>query len=315
MDGPAARAAHRDRRRHALAAAALLAGTSLPGAAQELEPRAYSPNPVGVTFVLGSYNRSTGDVLFDPSLPFSDVEAQLNAGAFGLGRTFGLFGRSATAAIALPYVWGDISGNVNEEASAITRSGPADTRLRLSVNLIGGPALTPAEFMRREPRTTLGASLTVIAPSGEYDPAKLINIGSNRWSFKPEFGLSVPWRRWFFDAYAGVWLFTDNGDFFGGNERAQDPIYSIQLHASYTFRPSLWIALDSTWYEGGRTELNGVHNDDEQSNVRIGLTLSVPLIRQHSLKLSWSDGATTRVGGDFVTYGIAWQYTFVSGEH
>ena len=86
----------------------------------------------------------------------------------------------------------------------------------------------------------------------------------------------------------------------------------MQLHASYTFRPSLWLAFDSTWYDGGRTELNGVRNDDKQSNVRIGVTLSVPLFRQHSLKFSWSEGAKTRVGGDFSNYSIAWQYTFFS---
>ena len=196
----------------------MLAGASVPAASQELDPRAYSPNPVGVTFLLGTYARSTGHVLFDRSLPFSDAEAQLNAGAVGLGRTFGLVGRSATAAIALPYVWGHVSGNVNEEARAISRSGLADTRLRLGVNLIGGLAMTSAEFMRRDPQTTLGASLTVVAPTGQYDPAKLINIGTNRWAFKPELGLSVPWRRWFLDAYAGVWLFTKNDDFFGGND-------------------------------------------------------------------------------------------------
>jgi len=290
----------------------LLVGTPLRGYGQDLEPRAYSPNPVGVNFVIGAYTRSSGDVLFDSSLPFSDVEASLNAGALGFGRTFGMFGRSANAAIAVPYVWGDISGNVNEEARAITRSGLADTRLRLGVNLAGGPAMTLAEFSRRTPQTTLGASLTIVAPTGEYDPSKLINIGSNRWSFKPEIGLSMPWRRWYLESYAGVWLFTDNDDFFGGNARAQEPIATLQLHASYTFRPSLWLAFESTWYDGGRTELNGVRNDDKQSNIRIGVTLSVPLFRQHSLKFSWSDGAKTRVGGDFSRYSMAWQYTFFS---
>lgn len=296
------------------AALLLLAGMIHTGHGQELEPRAYSPNPTGVHFVLGAYTRSMGDVVFDPSLPFSDVDATLNATTLGFGRTFGIFGRSANAAIAVPYVWGDVSGNVNEEARAITRSGLADARLRLGVNLIGGPAMTPAEFARREPRTTLGASLTVIAPSGQYDPSKLINISANRWSFKPELGLSIPWRRWYLDAYAGVWFFTDNDDYFGGNHRSQEPMATFQLHASYTFRPGLWLAFNSTWYDGGRTELNGVRNDDRQSNARIGATLSIPVLRQHSLKLSFSDGAVTRVGGDFSTYGIAWQYTFFRQE-
>jgi hypothetical protein len=36
--------------------------------AQELEPRAYSPSPVGTTFLLGGFGRSEGGILFDPSL-------------------------------------------------------------------------------------------------------------------------------------------------------------------------------------------------------------------------------------------------------
>jgi hypothetical protein len=278
--------------------------------AQELEPRSYSPSPVGANFLVIAYTNTTGGVLFDPSLPFSDVDANLDALALGYGRTFGLFGRSASALIALPYVRGDLSGNVGEQARAISRSGLADPRIKLSVNLLGGPALTPAEFARRTPVTTLGASLTVVPPTGQYDSSKLINIGSNRWSFKPEIGVSVPLDRWYLEGYAGVWLFTDNDDFFGGQHREQDPITSFQLHASYTFRPRLWLAVDSTWYTGGRSTVDGARRNDLQSNARIGLTLSLPLGARQSLKLTWTDGATTRIGGDFSTFGVAWQYAW-----
>jgi hypothetical protein len=278
--------------------------------AQELEPRSYSPSPVGANFLVIAYTNTTGGVLFDPSLPFSDVDANLDALALGYGRTFGLFGRSASALIALPYVRGDLSGNVGEQARAISRSGLADPRIKLSVNLLGGPALTPAEFARRTPVTTLGASLTVVPPTGQYDSSKLINIGSNRWSFKPEIGVSVPLDRWYLEGYAGVWLFTDNDDFFGGQHREQDPITSFQLHASYTFRPRLWLAVDSTWYTGGRSTVDGARRNDLQSNARIGVTLSLPLGARQSLKLTWTDGATTRIGGDFSTFGVAWQYAW-----
>jgi hypothetical protein len=292
----------------------LLAGAPDESPAQELEPRAYSPNPVGANFLLVGYLRSTGDVVFDPSLPLSDVEAQLNAGTVGYGHTFGVFGRSASLVVAAPYVWGDISGNVGEEAHAITRSGPGDPRLRLGVNLVGGPALTPAEFAARTPAATLGASLTVVPPLGEYDSSKLINIGSNRWSFKPELGVSVPVGRWFLEGYAGLWLFTDNDEFFGGVRREQDPVATLQLHASYTFRPRLWVAFDSTWYAGGSSTIDGVENDDRLENTRIGATLSLPIGQRHSLKLAWTDGVTTRLGGDFSTFGAAWQYTWLQAS-
>ncbi len=283
--------------------------------AQELEPRAYSPSPVGTHFFVLAAGRSTGGVLFDPSLPYTDVHARLSAGAAGYGQTFGLFNHSASVALAVPYVRGSASGNVGEDTREVHRSGLADASLRLSVNLIGGPALTPAQFARRTPRTTLGASLTVVAPVGQYDPARLINIGANRWALKPELGLSHPIDRWYLEVYAGVWLFTDNTEFRGDNRREQRPIATFQAHASYTIRPRLWLALDATYYAGGRTTVNGTHKADRQENSRVGLTLSVPAASHQSLKFSWSEGATTRIGGDFRTLGLAWQYIWLASRN
>ena len=282
--------------------------------AQELEPRAYSPSPVGVNFSLLGLVRSTGEVLTDPSVPIQDVEAKLNVGVAGYGHTFGVLGHQASAVLALPYVWGDVSGNVFEQARSVSRSGLGDLRLRVAVNLIGGEALTPREFMKRTPRTTLGASLSISAPTGQYDPDKLINIGTNRWSFRPEIGLTIPHDRWMFDLYAGVWLFSANPDFYGGVHREQDPMPTLQGHVSYTFRPQLWLALDSTFYFGGETSANGVSAGDRKENSRVGLTLSLPMGKGHAIKFNLSKGATARLGSNFTTYGIAWQHTWIGKQ-
>jgi hypothetical protein len=295
----------RDGLRVALVALALAAG--VPASAQDLEPRAYAPNPTGANFLLLGYGHSSGDIVFDAALPIRDVRAGLNAMSLVYGRTFGLFGRSAGATVVLPYTWGSLEGNVSEEQRRITRSGLADARLRLSASLIGGPALTPAEFATRRPRTTLGVSVVVAAPTGQYDPAKLINIGSNRWSFKPELGVASPHGRWWLELYGGVWLFTTNPDFFGGSSREQQPIGTLQGHVSYTFRPRLWLAGDATFYTGGRTTVDGGAPSEPQSNSRLGLTLALPMSRRHSLKVAWATGFTTRVGGDFDTLAIGWQ--------
>jgi hypothetical protein len=235
------------------------------------------------------------------------VSATLNAATILYGRTFGLFGRSASAGLGVPYAWGSVEGEVAETFRRITRSGLADARMRLAVNLLGGPALAPAEFARRQPRTTLGASLVVQAPTGQYDGAKLVNLGTNRWSFKPELGVSRPLGRLDLDFYAGAWLFTANDDFFGGQLRQQDPIGAFQLHVSYTFRPRLWLAADATYYTGGRSTLDGVEKDDGLRNSRFGLTAAFPLGRRQSLKVAWTSGVSTRVGGDFDSVTAAWQ--------
>lgn len=282
-----------------------------PAVAQEIEPRAFSPSPAGVTFVLLAAGRSTGGVLTDPSLPVDNVDAQIDGGTLGLGRSFSLFGRLATAAIAQPYLSGQFTGTLDGEPAAASRSGFADTKLRMSVNLLGNPAVSPAEFAKRQPRTTVGASLTVSAPTGEYRGDRLINVGTNRWAIKPEIGVSHPAGNWTLEASAGVWLFDDNSDFFGGKHREQDPLASVQAHVSYTFRPRLWLSLNTTYYDGGESTVDGIARDDRQSNSRYGLTLSLPVARSQSLKLYWNDGATTRIGSDFSSYGLAWQLTFI----
>jgi hypothetical protein len=280
--------------------------------AQEIEPRAFSPSPVGVTFVLLGAGQSTGGILTDPSLPVDDVDAEINAGVISLGQSFGLFGRLATIAVAQPYLSAHFTGTLDGEPAEASRSGFGDTKLRASLNLLGNPAQSAAEFAKRKPVTTVGVSLLVSAPTGVYHPARLINIGTNRWAIKPEVGVSHPVGRWTFEGAAGVWLFEDNGDFFGGKHVEQDPLASIQAHVSYTFRPRLWLSLDATFYDGGETTVDGVAKDNRQSNSRYGATLSLPVSRRQQVKLYWNDGATTRIGSDFMTWGVAWQWTYIN---
>lgn len=294
--------------RRAAFAAAVLLWVAVAASAQQLEPRAYAPSPVDVNIVGMPLLYQFGNVVTDPSLPIQNVDAKVGAAAAFYTRTFSFLGRSASALVAMPWVWAKASGDVGEERRSVSRSGQGDLQLRIASNIFGGPALTPQEFAHAAPRTTLGASLNVLAPAGQYDPAKLINIGSNRWAFKPELGLVVPVAKWSFEAYAGVWLFTANQNFFGGNRLTQDPIAALQAHVVYTFQPGLWLSVDGTWYSGGETDLNGVLHTERQDNTRIGATLAVPIDRHQMLKAAWAKGATVRVGQNFTTVGLTYQY-------
>jgi hypothetical protein len=286
---------------------ALLALGAASAAAQDLTPRKYAPNPTGGNIVVLGYARTTGGVLFDPSLPFDDVNAGINTTSLAYGHTFGFFGRSASAVLTVPYVWGEIDGYVEGEYARITRSGLSDVRAQMTVNLLGGPALSPREFASHRPGRMLGLSLLVAGPSGQYDPSKLINIGSNRWSFKPELGVSKAWGPWYLELYGGVWLFETNQDFYGGSVREQEPLATFQAHASYAFKPRLWLAADATFYTGGQTTLNGTRKADLQRNSRLGATLAVPVGRRSTLRVAYASGFTTRVGADFDTLSVAWQ--------
>lgn len=287
----------------------LQAGTTY---AQELEPRTYSASPIGTNFIDVGYTRLSGDVLTDPSLPVTNVQAQINTYSLAYVRSFGLAGHSASLGIGLPYVDGSLSGNVIDAPTQINRYGMGDMRLRFGFNIIGSPALTPQEFANRTPTASLGVSLTISAPTGQYTSSQLVNIGTNRWSIKPEIGISKPIGNWFLEASAGAYFFTTNDNFYGGKVRNQDPLATVQLHGGYTIRPGLWIAADIGYVDGGNTTVNGTSKQDRQSNGRYGLTCSAPIARGWSAKLALSNGLVTRVGGDYKSITLAVQYRWFS---
>jgi hypothetical protein len=182
-------------------------------------------------------------------------------------------------------------------------------RVRLSLLLAGGPAASMAGMSQGGRKTIIGTSLMVMLPTGLYYPDKLINLGTHRWSFKPELALSQPiGKRWLFDIYAGLWLFTTNNSFYPGNaERRQNPMGAFQTHLSYSITPRFWTALDFTWYTGGSAVINGTDSNDRQENSRIGATLVFPVGRLNSIKIACSKGAIIRYGADFTSFSIGWQ--------
>ncbi len=276
--------------------------------AQELEPRAFSPSPVGTTFVLGGFGKSEGDILFDHALDIDNVQADLWIATIGVGRTFGLGGRQARILGVLPTAWGSVAGDVHAQPQRQDLAGLVDPRFKLSVGLIGAPALTLAQFADAPRRTAVGVAVTVVPPWGQYSAQQLVNLGYNRWAVKPEIGLSRPVRRWTFDASVGVWLFSTNRSYYPARAvKDQDAVLALQGHASYSLPRRAWFAVNATWFAGGETRVNGVPNPDLQRNTRIGATLSIPIVGQQSIKFAYSTGATTRRGADFNTFNATWQ--------
>jgi len=281
--------------------------------AQQLEPRAYSNLPVGLNFLLAGCAYSQGDVLLDPSLPVANASAKVNSLVLGYLRSLDFRGNSGSIALVLPYAGVSASGDLEGQTSSVTRSGLADPLLRLAVNLYGAPALSAEQFRAYRQDTIAGASLAVTAPAGQYDGTKLVNVGTNRWSFKPEVGASQALGPWILEGSFGVTYFTDNDDFFGGHRRKQSPLYAAQAHLIYSFNPGLWAALDATYYAGGRTSVDGALNNDLQQNWRWGATLSKSVDPRNSVKLYFSSGATARTGTNFQTVGIGWQHLWGAG--
>ena len=280
-----------------------------------MEPRAFSASPVGLNFLVIGYGWLAGDVIFDPTLPISDVQATAQGPMVGIGRTFNLFGDLGLVTATVPYSRAHVTGKVFEQSAEANRSGLADARFRLSANLKGNRAMSPSDFAAAPPRTIVGASITVLAPVGQYDETKLINLGTHRWAFKPEAGVSVPRGRWHFDGYAGVWLATENRRFFPGDStRAQDPVVTIQGHVSYEFQPRLWVAVDGTSYHGGKTRVDEDAASPALNNSRAGVVAAFPTGDCCQVKIAYSSGVTARIGGNFKTVSAAWQISWLSGR-
>jgi len=296
-----------------LAATALGVGPLSVAQAQQIEPRAYSNAPVGMNFLIVGYAYSKGAVPFDPSLPVKDAQLKTSNALLAYARVLDLWGKSAKFDAIVPYTW--LSGSAEVAGRPIERnvSGLADSLYRLSVNWYGAPAVTLKEFKNYQQDLIVGTSLQVSAPSSQYDHSRVVNIGTNRWSFKPELGLSQALGSWTLEFKAAVTLFTDNTDFFGGNTRSQDPIYSMQAHVIYSFHSGIWGSLDTTYYTGGRTRINGTWGDDLQENWRVGGTLAFPVDLRNSLKLFASSGVSARTNNNYDLIGIAWQYRWGAG--
>jgi hypothetical protein len=289
----------------------MLTGIATIARAQELVPAAFLPAPVGFNVVTVASNFSRGEIAFDPSLPVEEASARLGVGVLGVARTLGIAGRYANIGVGMPLVFGTVQGVVLGQAQRASRQGNGDLSTRVAINLYGGPALTGQAFAAYRAPTIVGLSLVVTAPIGQYDPSRFINLGTNRWSFKPELGLARRRGGWTIEGDFSATVFTDNPDYVGGRTRQQSPIIAFQGHLIRTFRPGLWIAADVNFWNGGRVSTDGQPALLEQRNSRLGVTVAVPA-RRHQLRASYSLGAYTTIGGDYHSLGLSYSYAWAA---
>jgi len=287
--------------------------------AQDLAPRAYVITPLHANAITLAYSFFDGNINYNGALPINGAAGTYSVPIVSFYHSLGFFGRSANIVASLPYAAGNFQGTGFGVEQNLYRSGLLDSVFRFSVNLKGGPAMPTQQFMKWHQKVLLGASLKVMAPTGQYDPTKLINWGSNRWAFKPELGYSQRWRNWVVDGAFGMWFFATNQDFWSRNSyypgtrsQSQNPIGAVEGHLSYDFKPRLWVSFDGNYWFGGKTSIDGIQNSlTIQSNSRLGGTVAFPITKHQSLKFSYSDGAYTRFGGTYQSVSAAWQYAWL----
>ena len=276
--------------------------------AQILEPKLYANLPIGLNVLLIGYGHSEGAIPENSSLGLEDPNLNINSTVIAYGRSFDVLGHNTKLDVIVPY--STLHGTAQQYGNDVSRDvrGMADTKARLSFNILGAPALSLQEFASYQPDILVGVSLQVTIPTGQYDSSKLINISTHRWALKPGIGISQTIKDFTFEFSADAEFYTSNDDFFGGIKRKQDPIYSTQVHVLYTFRRAMWLGIGATYYWGGEFFNDDVGTDNELRNSRIGATFALPINKHHSIKLYGNRGVNTRYGTDFDAIGIAWQY-------
>jgi hypothetical protein len=287
--------------------------------AQTLAPRAYVVTPVDTNAFTVTTNLYRGDILFDNSVPIEDASGTISLSVPTFYHSLTFFRRSASVTVGLPYALASLRARVVDQQVDTYRSGLGDGAVRFSVNLMGGPAMKLPEFMKWKQKRLLGVSIVVQAPTGQYDPRLLINVGNSRWVIHPELGYSERHGNWLVDIYSGVIFFTKTPEFFSHNnfvpgkqERTQEPVEVVEGHLSYDFKPRLWVSLDGNFWYGGRTTLNGVENRASlQKNSRVGATAAIPITLHQSIKFSYDRGAVIRFGGKYQAVAVAWQYGWI----
>lgn len=263
----------------------------LPCFAMDLEPRQWSHLPIGTNFTGVGYAYTDADISVDPVLKIEDMELDLRTWAGKYIRAFELLGKSARIDLTQAYQEGEWTGLLEGVPASVSRSGWSDTFLRMAVNLYGAPPLSGKEFAAYRSGvkvdTIVGMALVVRLPTGDYMDDKLINLGNNRFTFRPQLGINHTWGKWTAEATGEVAFYTANDEFFNGNKLEQEPTYIVHGHLFYAFRPGLSLGAGVGYDYGGENRVNGVDKDDKKQDIAWALRFSYPINRQTGIKVAY----------------------------
>jgi len=283
--------------------------------AQDLEPRRWTPLPAGTNIVGVSYGYTSGDLNFDPLLEIDDAELTRNSLFLNYTRFFPLLDKVARFDAIVPFHKGKWDGLLQGEPASVKRTGMGDPYFRLSVNLMGSPitSTSTANEQKKSTNTVVGAAVSVTVPWGENYKDKLINLGSNRYTIRPQIGIVHTRGPWSYELTGSIFYYTENDDFYNGNKFEQDPFYAIQGHLIRVFSPGVWGSLSTGYGKGSESKVNGVSKDDEREGFISALSFGIPVTRNQGLKFSyiwWKNDTTEATVSDTGTFVLGWTYRF-----
>ena len=278
-------------------------------------PRAYENTPAGTNQLELGYTYAHADASLDTSLVIVGASFDTNQGIIDYTRYFGFFHRLMWVEAGVPIA--GLSGSISGTNIQGSITGAGDSSYAFGILLKGGPALSVEQFEHSQPTTTLGLSLTMSAPTGSYQANKILNLGSDRWSFKPELAWSHPFgheQKWEFDAYANASFYTGNTSYHGKEVLRQGPLPGIEGHVSYSFTSNLWASFDTRYSFRGTTSVDGVSQDNAQQNFSLGTEMNISLNPRNTLILEFGKALVHNNGPAVVAFSVRYDYTWAKSK-
>lgn len=269
--------------------------------AQDIEPRRWTPIPLDIQVIGLGYAKSSGDTTFDPVMLIEDVKFDLDIIGLSYVRSFKVFDKLARFDVLVPMADGEWQGLVDGIETSVSRKGLLDPKLRLSINLIGTPAAN-AKGMRqylanKGSNTVVGAALSVTLPLGEYFSDKLINLGENRYTLRPQLGVVHTNGKWSYELTGSAFIHSSNNDFYHGKKREQSPLYTIQAHLVYNLNAGKWLSLSTGYGVGGESTIDDIKKDDKKHMLLSALSFGMPISSSQSMKIAYVNGQTNSSTG------------------
>jgi len=282
--------------------------------AQFAEAHHYDNAPVGVNQLELAYAYAHSNASLDTSLVVAGAKFNLNQGTITYTRYFDFIHHTVWAEASIPIA--DLGGSVSGTSIHGSATGTGDSSYAVTALLKGGPALSVAQFADYQPTTTVGISLTMTAPTGQYNSNKLLNLGSDRWSFKPELAISHPFgpdQKWQCDLYAHAYFFTDNTSYHGTEILRQEPLPGLEGHISYFVINNVWVSIDTLYSFRGATFVDGVNQNDAQKNFTLGSEVNISLDPRNSLVFQFARVLVHENGPRLTGFAVKYNYSWGKG--
>ncbi len=283
--------------------------------AQDIEPRRWTNLPIEIRAAGVGYVYTFGEVLFDPLLEVEDATVTGHTAIASFVHPFRIGKKFARVDVFIPFSNALWEGLLQGETVRANPTGLVDPRVRISYHMLGPPALNLKElreYLTEHPMyTTLGASLAISVPLGQYSEDKLINLGLNQFFFRPQIGVSHNWGLWSVELDVSAYIYTKNDNFFNDGTKDQKPLFATQGHLIKRFNSGIWASLSASYGGGGASRINRLSKDDERSTLLNSASLGFPIGKRQSAKVVYIYSQTlTDVGSNTNSLVLAWSILF-----